>query len=292
MNIHQLKQFVCVARHRNISKAAAELFMTQQALSKAMRLLQAEVCDELFIQTQNGLLLTSFGNKLFSISLSLIQFYDNCMDMIDRLVEKNRSHLTVIYEHPVFQYAVPKGLSEKYNVTFSLAQGMDICLEQVRTGKADLALCNLPSDLSGLRYFRIISEPLMFMMNKNHPLAQKELLTLQDIRDVPQNISPPFTNIMLKFIDACINEGFYPNFEFESQDIGVLISSLLSTDRIQLCASCDQTDLGGDQLAIVPLNHKTLWRDMGFIVRSGHENAQIFQFIESVQEYYKARTVL
>ena len=292
MNIHQLKQFVCVAKHRNMTKAAAELFMTQQALSKAMRLLQAEVCDELFIQTQNGLQLTSFGSKLFSISLSLIQYYDSCMGMIDRLIEKNRSHLTVIYEHPVFQYAVPKELSVKYNLTISVAQELDICLEQVRAGKADLALCNLPADLSGLRYFRIISEPLMFMMNKNHPLAQKELLTLQDIREVPQNISPPFTQIMLNLIDACISEGFYPNFEFESQDIGVLTNSLLTTDRIQLCASFDYMDWGDSQFAIVPLNHKTLWRDMGFIVRANHENTQIIQFIESVREYYKARTIL
>lgn len=93
-------------------------------------------------------------------------------------------------------------------------------------------------------------------------------------------------------IDACISEGFYPNFEFESQDIGVLTNSLLNTDRIQLCASFDYMDWGDSQFAIVPLNHKTLWRDMGFIVRANHENTQIIQFIESAREYYKVRTIL
>lgn len=292
MNIRQLKQFVHVAKCRNITKAAAELYMTQQALSKAIGQLQEEVGDELFLQTGNGLQLTSFGNKLLSISLSLIQYYDSCMGMIDKLIEKNRSAITVVYEHPMFQYAIPKELSVKYNVAAVPFNGLGACLEQVRAGKVDLALCNVPEDLSDLQYFRIIWEPLMFLMNKSHPLAQKELLTLRDIQDMPQSVCTPFTRVMLQLIDACINGGFYPNFVFESQDVGVLEKYLLSTNVIQLCASFSRTDLRGGHLTIVPLNHKTLWRDMGFVARKDRLNPQIMEFIGSMQEYYKARTIL
>ena len=292
MNIRQLKQFVCVAKHRSMTKAAAELFMTQQSLSKAIGLLEEEVDTDLFIQTSNGLELTSFGSKLLSISLSLIQYYDSCMSMIGKLVEQNRTHLTLVYEHALFQVAIPKELSGKFNVTTSVCSGLDVCLERVRSGAADLALCNVPEDLSGLQYFRLISEPLMFLMSKNHPLAKKELLTLQDIRDVPQNFCTPFTRVMLQLIDACINEGFYPNFVFEAQDFNVLSNSLLAADRIQLGASYDRIALARNQFAVVPLNHRTLWRDMGFVVKSDHLNGQIIQFIEAVREYYKERTIL
>ena len=68
VNIRQLKQFVCVARHRSMTKAAAELFMTQQSLSKAIGLLEEEVETDLFVQPSSGLELTSFGSKLLSIS--------------------------------------------------------------------------------------------------------------------------------------------------------------------------------------------------------------------------------
>ena len=275
-----------------MTKAAAELFMTQQSLSKAIGLLEEEVETDLFVQTSSGLELTSFGSKLLSISLSLIQYYDTCMSMIDKLVEQNRTHLTFACEHPFFQFAIPKELSGKFNVTACECNGLDICLERVRSGEVDLALCNLPDDLSGLRYFRLVSEPLMFLMSKDHPLARKDLLTLQDLRDVPQNTCTPYTRVMLQLIDACISEGFYPNFAFEARDFSVLANSLLSGERIQLCASFDRTVLGGDQLTVVPLNHRTLWRDMGFVVRSDRVDSQITGFIESVQEYYKARTVL
>lgn len=290
MNIRQLKQFICVAKHGSMTKAAAELFITQQALSKAMGLLQEEVHDKLFFQTSTGLQLTSFGSKLLSISLSLSQYYDSCMGMIDKLVEENLSSLTVVCEHSSFQYAIPDELSGKYRVTSALVNGLDICLEQVRSGAANMALCDLPDDLTDFKYYRIVSEPLMFLMSKDHPLARKEILTMQDIRDVPQATYPPFTRVMLQFIDACINEGFYPNFTYESQDLGILANALLSDDRIQLCASYVRASTGSDRLTLVPLNHKSLWRDMGFVVRKDNKNEQVTHFIESVQSYYKSRT--
>ncbi|MCD8151170.1 MAG: LysR family transcriptional regulator [Clostridiales bacterium] len=85
MNIRLLKQFICVVKHRSITKAAAELFLTQQALSKAMGTLQEEVKDKLFFQTCAGLELTSFGSKLYGIAI--IQRFFSSISLKDRRVD-------------------------------------------------------------------------------------------------------------------------------------------------------------------------------------------------------------
>ena len=291
MNLNQLRQFVAIARHCSMTKAAAELYMTQQALSKNMQLLQEELGCQLFTRTNRGVQLTSFGNHVFGIALSMVQNYDSCSELILRLAAQNRAQLTVCYEHNMMPWAIPKDLSAKFNTASRFANDVYDCLHQVRSGKADIGLCSYVEHMDGLRFFRLISEPFLFLMDRNHPLAQKDILTLQDIRDVPQNMPNVRGWTILQYINACMSEGFYPNFVYESQDFGMLTRTLVGSNRILLCDSFVRTAIEEDQLTLIPLNHKSLWKEMGFVTREKDISEQAVNFIDSVRDYYKERTL-
>lgn len=291
MNLNQLRQFVAIARHCSMTKAAAELYMTQQALSKNMQLLQEELGCQLFTRTSHGVQLTSFGNHIFGIALSMVQNYDSCAELIFRLAATNRSQLTVCYEHNMMPWAIPKDLSARFNTSALFAYDLYDCMRQVRSGKADIGLCSYVNDMEGLRFFRLISEPFLFLMDRNHPLAQKDILTLQDIRDIPQNMPNVRGWSILQYINACMSEGFYPNFVYESQDFGMLTRTLVGSDRILLCDSFVKTSIQEDQLTLVPLNHQNLWKEMGFITREKDVPEQALRFIDAVRDYYKERTL-
>lgn len=291
MNLNQLRQFVAIARHCSMTKAAAELYMTQQALSKNMQLLQEELGCQLFTRTNRGVQLTSFGNHVFGIALSMVQNYDSCSELILRLAAQNRAQLTVCYEHNMMPWAIPKDLNAKFNTASRFANDVYDCLHQVRSGKADIGLCSYVEHMEGLRFFRLISEPFLFLMDRNHPLAQKDILTLQDIRDIPQNMPNVRGWTILQYINACMSEGFYPNFVYESQDFGMLTRTLVDSNRILLCDSFVRTAIEEDQLTLVPLNHKSLWKEMGFVTREKDISEQAVNFIDSVRDYYKDRTL-
>lgn len=291
MNLNQLRQFVAVARLGSMTKAASELYMTQQALSKTMQQLQEELGCQLFTRTGRGVQLTSFGNHIFGIALSMVQNYDSCSELIFRLAAQNRAQLTVCYEHNMMTWAIPKELCARFNTSALFANEVYDCLHQVRTGKADIGLCSYVEPMDGLRFYRLISEPILFLMDRNHPLAQKDILTLRDIRDVPQNMPNVRGWAILQYINACVNEGFYPNFVYESQDLGMLARTLVGSNRIMLCDSFIRTAIQGDMLTLVPLNHKTLWKEVGFITRERDIPAPALQFIDSVRDYYKERTL-
>ncbi|HTK14282.1 MAG TPA: LysR family transcriptional regulator [Xanthobacteraceae bacterium] len=68
MNLTQLRYFGSVARNRSLTKASAELAITQPAISRQMAMLEAEIGAALFIRHHRGVALTKAGELLLSRS--------------------------------------------------------------------------------------------------------------------------------------------------------------------------------------------------------------------------------
>lgn len=64
MNYNRLRYFYEVAKIRNITRAAAELYVSQPALSKQISALESELGAPLFTRTNRNLILTSAGEYL------------------------------------------------------------------------------------------------------------------------------------------------------------------------------------------------------------------------------------
>ena len=64
--MRQIEVFLCAAKHQNISKAAAELYISQPALSKTISRLEKEFGSPLFSRTNRGVVLTDEGKELYA----------------------------------------------------------------------------------------------------------------------------------------------------------------------------------------------------------------------------------
>jgi LysR family glycine cleavage system transcriptional activator len=64
-NINILRSFECAARHNSYSKAAAELYISQAAVSQQMRQLETDLGSQLFFRKGKQMLLTQKGKALF-----------------------------------------------------------------------------------------------------------------------------------------------------------------------------------------------------------------------------------
>jgi LysR family transcriptional activator of mexEF-oprN operon len=65
-DLNLLRVFVVVASARSVTRAASQLYLTQPAVSAALRRLQAAVGASLFVRSGRGLILSQRGERLFA----------------------------------------------------------------------------------------------------------------------------------------------------------------------------------------------------------------------------------
>ena len=91
MRIEHLYYFVKVAERRSLTVAASELFVSQQALSTAIKNLETEFHTQLLVRHRRGVTLTDEGQY----------FYDMALKIIDLSAELNKHFLA----HETYSYA-------------------------------------------------------------------------------------------------------------------------------------------------------------------------------------------
>lgn len=81
MKITQLEYFCATCRHHSITQAARELYVTQPAISSAIRELEKEFSINLFVRSKNHVTLTKEGEL----------FYQKAQDMLRYIKESSRN---------------------------------------------------------------------------------------------------------------------------------------------------------------------------------------------------------
>jgi DNA-binding transcriptional LysR family regulator len=72
VTLAQLQSFVLVARHGSVKAAAAELEVTEPAVSVAVAALRRELGDELFVRAGRGIALTPGGRRLAALATEIL----------------------------------------------------------------------------------------------------------------------------------------------------------------------------------------------------------------------------
>lgn len=75
MNIKQCENFMKLAETKSLAKAAQELFISKQGLSRSIQSLEDELGAVLFIRTIYGMELSPEGESVYSEFASIIESY-------------------------------------------------------------------------------------------------------------------------------------------------------------------------------------------------------------------------
>jgi len=66
MNFDLLRTFIAVVKHNSVTKASEEVFLTQPAVTKQLKILEKEYETKLFEREKNKLFLTNEGKILLA----------------------------------------------------------------------------------------------------------------------------------------------------------------------------------------------------------------------------------
>ncbi|MBY9079073.1 LysR family transcriptional regulator [Paenibacillus sp. HN-1] len=94
MNLHNLRIFTVVAEKMNITEAARELYITQPAVSKAIKSLESQLNLQLFWRDKrNGLMLSDTGKEILILARQMIMTEEKIRQIANR--ENNLVDCTV-----------------------------------------------------------------------------------------------------------------------------------------------------------------------------------------------------
>ncbi|MEG0365417.1 MAG: LysR family transcriptional regulator [Coprobacillus sp.] len=189
MEIRVLKYFLTVAREENITRAAEILHITQPTLSRQLMQLEEELGVQLFIRGKNKITLTDEG-------MLLRRRADEIVELTDK-TEREFQHVDDVVVGEVFigggeldsmrfLAEIIKDFHEEYpQVEFNLHSGnADDIKERLDRGIIDIGLLAEPVDISKYDFVRMPQKDVWgVIMPKDCPLAKKEFITPQDLKD-------------------------------------------------------------------------------------------------------------
>ncbi|GMV34720.1 LysR family transcriptional regulator [Chloroflexi bacterium CFX5] len=107
MDLRKLEFFLCVADASSLSGAARQLRISQPALSRQIKLLEAELNASLFTRTNAGLILTESGHLLLPYARRLLRDANELREMMTSMQNKETGELRIVCSSTSGRFILP-----------------------------------------------------------------------------------------------------------------------------------------------------------------------------------------
>ena len=184
-HLTHLRYIDVVAREKSIRKASEKLNITSTALNRRILALEEEVGTPLFERLPSGVRLNTAGELFIQHIRSQMTDLSRVLSQISDLSGVRRGHVIVSGGPEILSSFLP-GQIAKYRQDFQavqfdvLRQTPEQSLTALMNFETDMAFIFdsvLPSDLD---IVASVSQPLFALVHKDHPLAEQQILKLQD----------------------------------------------------------------------------------------------------------------
>ncbi len=108
MDLNLFKTFITVVRHQSISRASEEIFLTQPAVTKQIKILEQEYNIKLFERRHNALQLTEDGTLLLEYAHQILNVFNQSISAIDGARGQLRGTLHMGSNLTLGIYVLPK----------------------------------------------------------------------------------------------------------------------------------------------------------------------------------------
>lgn len=224
MTLTQIKYFITIAKCLSFTKAAEQLYISQPALSRHIKNMEEELNLQIFVRTPNGIRLTPAGSSLY---MGLNSLYENYMETVEnsKKIQKGLSgslKIGILDQCNVadFMPLIYRYFKEKHpNVDLSFTgESFDKLISDVYSGKLDM-IFTIKFDVENresLIYQYVEHSKDHIVMSKYHPLAVKENVTLDDLKNetfvmISQEDNPESAPLIL---NICKEHGFVPQVHY------------------------------------------------------------------------------
>lgn len=186
MTITQLHYVLAVAEHKNFTKAAQKVFVTQPTLSMQIQKLEEELDVQIFDRSKKPIQLTETGKKIVQQARNIVNESDRIQDIVDQ----QKGYIGGVFRLGVIPTVMPTLLPmfitnfiKKYpKVKLKIEElTTEAIIERLKEGHLDAAIAATPLELEGIRENVLYYEPFVGYIPPSHRLRDKKKLEVSDL---------------------------------------------------------------------------------------------------------------
>lgn len=272
MEFKHIEYFIETCRHKSMSKAAEELYISQQALSRCIANMEAELGCKLFQRTVKGITLTEDGTYFYrTFAPQVEQFHQSLADTIAHF-ESRPVRLPFCCAPLIFRCLDPELLfsfQEQYpNITLELLELSDTeCDAYVEADPTHFGLLAIPENRHGERlpYTPVKTFPLYLFVHKDNPLASLKKVNFSQLKDESFLMLDKKSYYRKLVWHYARKYQFEPKTAFESSDANQLISLVNKGRGIALSLAPMLDSSVYENVVMVPFDDKTITWCIAFI---------------------------
>lgn len=188
MDIYRLKIFLSAAETLSFTASADKMSLTQSAISHNISSLENELRVQLFQRSHNRLILTRYGQVFYRDAKKIVAMADQAVLRSSAMHSGEKGSLligfpfTQLVDQFLPQFDAFRRVYPDINIVYSqidsitLSRQLDACDVDVAFGRRD----TFPES-NAIQWRHLYKDDFYAIMNKNHPLTEKEVVTMDDL---------------------------------------------------------------------------------------------------------------
>lgn len=297
MTLLQLKYIVTAAEAGTISEAAKQLYITQPSLTSAIRELEKELGITIFQRTNRGIFLSAEGEEFLGYARQVIE-QTNLMEQRYLGNAQIRHRFCVSTQHYSFAVEAFVELLKKYG-----GEEYDFRIRETQTYELIDDVSKLRSEVGvlylnrfnetvlqrtlrekELKFHRLfVARPHVFV-SAFSPLAQKDILTLEDLEPYPRLSYEQGEHNSFYFSEEILST-LESKKDIMVSDRATLFNLLIGLNGYTICSGVINETLNGANIVAIPLDVDD-YMEIGYIVHS-RIGTGVFgeRYIEALKKY-------
>jgi LysR family transcriptional regulator, pca operon transcriptional activator len=213
-----------VARHASVSRAAESLNLTQPAVTRTIRELEAICGKPLVAKDGRGIRITPHGEVFLRHAGRSLSAARSGISALNQLDVSDGPSIRIGALPTVSASVMPEAVAEYLETgtrnRLAIVTGENrVLLDQLRNGELDLVIGRLPApeNMQGLVFEPLYRDKVVFIVAAGHPLAGRKQIGVEELSQYPVMV-PTRGSIIRPFVDRLfIEQGFpYPPHAIET----------------------------------------------------------------------------
>lgn len=295
MDIRHLEYFMEVARYCSFTKAAQTLYISQPAISKAIKSIEDEFGIILFDRSGKRVVLTDAGKILYKQAKGIVKSFQNISTEINDLMNLEKGNITIGLPPMIGSNFFPKVIvqfHEKYpNVEIHLVEvGAKRVEAEVGNGNLDMGVAVLPTNEEIFHTLEFVKDSLRLIVHPTHPLAGRKAVTLSELANEDFVYFHEDFTLHDRILEECLKLGFEPRILSKSSQWDFIVEMVAFNLGVALMPETICREL--TCVKVLPLIEPEIPWHLGIIWRKdGYLSFAAQQWIRTLESFWEEETL-
>ena len=283
MTIQQLKYTITIANQGSFNKASEVLYISQPSLTESIKELEKELNITIFYRSGKGVTLTNEGVEFLAYARELYGQFENVLERYGENGSRKKM-FSVSTQHYTFAVKSFVELVKKLDTS-----EFEFAIREEQTQKVIDDVINMNSEI-GIRYLSSFNMPVIgkllrqnhlefhelisceayVYLWKGHPLANKERISFDELKDYPCLSFEQGGNGSMYFAEEILASYPYPRM-IRATDRATMLNLMVGLNGYTLCSGVICEELNGSDFTSVPFapddNHPGETMTVGYITK-------------------------